>query len=75
MGAQALLISHDPEEWIDTRFDIDSDSRYDGTGHTIDIPTLIIKVEDGKKLFKLQDEDKSSSGLILKADIEIIDKE
>lgn len=47
MGAQALLIATDSLEYIPARDEHLSGSKYDGNGHMIDIPTLLIKEEDG----------------------------
>ncbi len=47
MGAQAVLISTDDDEIVDSREFHFSDSKYDGTGHMIDIPTLLIDNDDG----------------------------
>eukprot|EP00353_Schmidingerella_taraikaensis_P019384 CAMPEP_0185613236 /NCGR_PEP_ID=MMETSP0436-20130131/25959_1 /TAXON_ID=626734 ORGANISM="Favella taraikaensis, Strain Fe Narragansett Bay" /NCGR_SAMPLE_ID=MMETSP0436 /ASSEMBLY_ACC=CAM_ASM_000390 /LENGTH=145 /DNA_ID=CAMNT_0028247159 /DNA_START=106 /DNA_END=538 /DNA_ORIENTATION=- len=52
-GAQALLIVHDPDEYIDHRKSVNSDRRYDGSGSTVQIPTLIMNREDGDTLLDL----------------------
>lgn len=70
------MIAHDPDEPIDSSIsEAGKTSRYDGTGQTIDIPTLIIDRKDGEKLWDVLGMDKSGSGIILESYIEVIDKE
>ena len=75
MGAQALLIAADSLEYIPARDEHLSNSKYDGNGHMIDIPTLIIKEEDGMKLMELFEEEEftNDNQLILSAMIDWTD--
>ena len=53
IGAQAAIII-EPYEDEDVRFTEDSlKDFYDGSGHSITIPTLIIEADDGEKLVDL----------------------
>ncbi len=70
------MIAHDPLEPINSRVSESGEtSRYDGTGHTIDIPTLILDQEDGEKLWDVLSMDKSGSGIILESYIEVINED
>ena len=53
MGAQALIIAHDPEAKISGREFHDSDSSYDGSGMSVTIPTMIIDSVASKKLLEM----------------------
>jgi len=45
---------------------------YDGSGHSITIPTLIIEADDAEKLRKVMlEKDEFDNSVVLKADIEI----
>ncbi len=80
-GAQALIIARDFESYIDSREFHETESNYDGTGHSIAIPTLIVSPEDGKKLTKLvqrpsqfmfkDNDSETKESVILKAEIEV----
>lgn len=50
MGAHALIIAEDSLEELENREENMSESKYDGSGTSIHIPTLLIDVEDAKKL-------------------------
>ena len=71
-GAQAAIII-EPYESEDVRFTEDSlKDFYDGSGHSITIPTLIIEADDGEKLRKVMlEKEEFDNKVILKADIEI----
>ena len=73
-GGHAMIVIFDEMAFIDGREFHDSDSRYDGTGHTIDIPTFIVNRSDGAKLLALlMDKPLMDESVILKADIDIAD--
>ncbi len=59
LGAQAMLISTDADMFIDGREFHQSDSKYDGNGHGIDIPTLLIDRAHGERLLDIYHEEKS----------------
>lgn len=71
-GAQAAIII-EPYEEEDVRFTEDSlKDFYDGSGHSITIPTLIIEADDAEKLRKVMlEKDEFDNSVVLKADIEI----
>jgi len=76
MGAQAVIIAHDPKSIIGERFEHDSDSKYDGSGHAITIPTIIVDSTASKMLLELvRGEHNFDEKIVLKADIEISDQE
>ena len=73
MGAQALIIYEKPDMDIDMRIDHSSDSKYDGSGTSVSIPTFIVSQEDGKELCKLVSKNPNfDERVILKAEIEVI---
>ncbi len=76
MGAQAALIATDDDEIVDSRETHFSDSKYDGTGHMIDIPTLLIDNDDGQKLLDTYYEarDNNDEQLVLWTKIDIVSK-
>lgn len=49
-GAHALIIAEDSLEELENRWESMSDSKYDGSGTSIHVPTLLIDVKDAKKL-------------------------
>ena len=71
-GAQGAIII-EPYEDEDVRFTEDSlKDFYDGSGHSITIPTLIIEADDAEKLRKVMlEKDEFDNSVVLKADIEI----
>mmetsp|Transcript_19811 Transcript_19811/g.24487 ORF Transcript_19811/g.24487 Transcript_19811/m.24487 type:complete len:141 (+) Transcript_19811:282-704(+) len=72
MGAQALVIAHDPNAFVGGREFHASDSAYDGSGQHIAIPTIIIDSIASEKLLKLvRGEHNFDEKVILKAEIEI----
>ena len=76
LGAQALLIATDQDMFIDGREFHQSDSKYDGNGRGVDIPTLLIDRAHGERLLDIYHEEKSvgSEQVQLSANIEIHDK-
>ena len=72
-----MLIAEDAESEIENReaeLNENHNSKYDGTGGSISIPTLIVGEEDGKRLVDLvHHKTYADSGIILKADIDIAD--
>ena len=76
MGAQGVIIIEDEDEWVDSRMFHTSESKYDGSGTSISIPTLLVENSMGNKLMKMVEVDPNFvSNVILKADIEISDKD
>ena len=75
MGAQALIIAHDPDTFVTERFGhFSEDNRYDGSGHAITMPTIIIDSVASKSLLKmLQGNHNFENQVVLMADIEISD--
>ena len=76
MGAQAMLIALDPNSFIEPRqWNDNSESKYDGTGSSITIPTLLIDEKDAEELLELvRGQSNFDAQVILKADIDIADK-
>ncbi len=76
LGAQALLIATDEDTYIDGREFHHSDSKYDGNGRGVDIPTLLIDRDHGQRLIDIYDEDGDSDSeqTMLQAHISIHDK-
>ena len=76
LGAQALLIATDKDMFIDGREFHQSDSKYDGNGYMVDIPTLLIDRAHGEKLLDIYHETASiaSEQVELSARIEILDR-
>ncbi len=76
MGAQAILIASDENQSVDNREKHQSDSKYDGLGHLVDIPTLIIDKEHGQKLLSIYKEASNKhQQLVLNAHIDVIEKD
>ena len=72
MGAHALIIAHNPNTFVDGREWHSSDSRYDGSGFSISIPTFIVDNQAGSQLIKLmQGRPNFDEQVVLKADIEL----
>ena len=76
LGVQALLIATDDMMTVDSREFHQSDSKYDGTGHMIDIPTLLIDTEHAEMLLDIYHEvrNKSKQQIILNAHIGVDSK-
>ena len=57
INAEALIIYEDPESVIDSRLEHMYDSsKYDGSGASVSIPSLIVSAEDGLNLISLINE-------------------
>ena len=74
MGAQAVLIAEDAEDFVEKGMFLDQWQKYDGSGTSIHIPTILVRPPHGQALIDLV-EGKSGfeteNRVILKADISI----